>query len=85
MLSAKLKVGKKSCSVDAHVAKTLASGEIAKVGVEVAGKCLGALKKAGKGRLAVKIEVTDALGAHQLTLRSTLVPGRAKHRRKAHR
>jgi dipeptidyl aminopeptidase/acylaminoacyl peptidase len=82
ILSAKLKAGKKRCAVKATVAKKLAAGKTAKVGVKVAGKCLAALKKTGKGRLTVKLQVTDALGRHVLTLKTTLVP-RKEHRSRA--
>lgn len=82
ILSAKLKAGKKTCSVKAKLVKSLDPGESAKVGVKVAGKCLEALKKAGKGSLAVKVQVTDALGKQVLTLKSTVVPGKTKKGKK---
>ena len=78
VLSAKLKAGKKACSVKTKLAKALDPGETAKVGVKIAGKCLAALKKAGKGSLKVKVRVTDALGANVLTMKSTVVPGKSK-------
>lgn len=78
VLSARLKAGKKTCSVKATLAKELAPRETAKVGVKIAGKCLAALKKAGRGSLTIKVRVTDALGKKVLTLKSTLVPGKGK-------
>jgi WD40-like Beta Propeller Repeat len=82
ILSAKLKAGKKTCSVKAKLVKSLDPGESAKVGVKVAGKCLDALKKAGRGSLVVKVQVTDALGKEVLTLKSTVIPGKAKKGKK---
>ncbi len=82
VLSAKLKAGKKTCPVKTRLAKKLAPGKSAKVGIKVAGKCLAALKKAGRGSLVVKVRVTDASGKEVLTLKSTLVSGKAKKGRK---
>jgi dipeptidyl aminopeptidase/acylaminoacyl peptidase len=82
VLSAKLKAGKETCSVKAKLAKSLDPGGSAKVGVKVAGKCLEALKKAGKGSLVVKVQVTDGLGEKVLTLRSTVVAVKAKKGRR---
>ena len=83
VLSAKLKAGKRRCSVKTRLAKKLAPGKSAKLRVKVSGKCLAALKKAGKGLLVTRVRVTDALGKKVLTLKSTLVPAKAK--RAAHR
>src|SRR5258705_7833182 len=74
VLSAKLKAGKRHCAVKATVGKSLGAGKSTKLGVKVTGKCLLALEKAGKGLLTVKVRVTDVLGRHTLTLKSTLVP-----------
>jgi hypothetical protein len=82
VLSAKLKAGKKTCPVKATLVKRLDPGESAKVGVKVAGKCLSALKKAGKGSLVVKVQVTDVLGKEVLTLKSTVTAGKAKKGKK---
>jgi Tol biopolymer transport system component len=82
ILSARLKAGKKTCSVKAKLVKSLDPGESAKVGAKVAGKCLEALKKAGRGSLVVKVQVTDALGRKVLTLKSTVIPNKAKKGRK---
>jgi hypothetical protein len=86
VLSSKLKLGKKQCSAKAKVPKTLAAGKTASVKVKVAGKCLAALRKAGKGKLTTQISVTDALGKHVVILKATLVStakpttkGRHKH------
>lgn len=86
-LSGRLKAGKKRCRVKVSVVSSLAPGKTANVGVRVAGKCLAALKKAGKGRLVVRLRVTDALGGHVIVLRATLVPPRNHDGRKgkAHR
>jgi Tol biopolymer transport system component len=78
VLSSKLKAGKKPCSVKTTLAKKLAPGKSTKVGVKVAGKCLAALQKAGKGRLTAKVGVTEALGKKVLTFKSTLIPPKAK-------
>jgi hypothetical protein len=83
VLAAKLKTGKRSCSVKTHLAKKLAPGKSAPLGVKVAGKCLAALRKAGRGRLFAKVRVTDALGNHLLTLKATLVAPAAKKGKKA--
>jgi hypothetical protein len=81
-----LKLGKKRCSAKAKVPKTLAAGKATSVKVKVAGKCLAALRKAGKGKLTTQISVTDALGKHVVTLKATLISttkpkknGRHKH------
>jgi Tol biopolymer transport system component len=74
ILSAKMKIGKHRCAAKARLAKRLAPEKVTKVRVKVAGKCLAALKKAGKGRLVTRVRVTDALGKKTLTLKSTLVP-----------
>lgn len=82
ILSAKLRAGKKTCSVKVKLVKSLDPGESAKVGVKVAGKCLEALKQAGKGSLVIKVQVTDALGKKVLTLKSTVIPGKTKKGKK---
>lgn len=82
VLSAKLRAGKETCSVKAKLVKSLDPGESANVGVKVAGKCLDALNKAGKGLLVVKVQVTDGLGKKVLTLKSTVVSGKTKKGRK---
>ena len=74
VLSAKLKVGKRRCAARARLAKRLAPEKVTKLRVKVAGKCLAALRKAGRGRLVVRVRVTDALGKKTLTLKATLVP-----------
>jgi hypothetical protein len=81
VLQAKLKAGKRTCFAKAKLAKRLAPGKSAKLKVRVAGKCLAALRKAGKGSLVVKVQVTDATGKHLLTLKSTLVAPAAKKAR----
>lgn len=83
VLSAKLKIGKKSCRAKASAPASLAAGQQAAVKVRVSGKCLAALRKAGKGVLVVRLQVTDGLGAHLFTLRSTLKPPRAKTHKKS--
>jgi len=81
--SAKLRAGKKRCGIEARVARRLAAGKGAKVRIRVAGKCLAALKRAGRGRLIVKIRAADALGGHPLKLGATLVPYKGhKHKRR---
>ena len=82
VLSAKLKTGKNACQVKTKLAKKLAPGKSAKLGVKVSGKCLASLRKAGKGSLLAKVRVSDALGKKVLRLKSTLLPGKAKPRNK---
>jgi len=72
--SAKLKAGKRRCAARASLAKRLAPEKRTKVRVKVAGKCLAALKRAGRGRLVIRVRVSDALGRKALTLKTTLVP-----------
>ena len=78
--SAKLKVeGRKPCPVRTRLARKLAPGKRARLGIKVFGSCLASLEKAGKGRLLTRVKVKDALGKKVLTLKSTLVPAaRAK-------
>jgi WD40 repeat protein len=83
VLTAKLRAGKKACPVKTTLAKKLAAGKSTKLKVKVSGKCLASLKKAGKGRLVAKVQVTDALGKKVLTLKSTLIPAKAKKGKKA--
>jgi hypothetical protein len=83
VLSARLKAGKTSCSqVRTRLARKLGPGKRARLGIKVYGKCLAALEAAGKGRLATRVRVKDALGKKVLTLKSTLVPAAPK--KKAH-
>jgi dipeptidyl aminopeptidase/acylaminoacyl peptidase len=77
-LSSKLKAGKKKCSAKVKLPKSLAVGKSTGVKVKVAGKCLAALKEAGKGKLVTKIAVTEALGKKVFTLKSRLLPPKAK-------
>jgi Tol biopolymer transport system component len=79
--ASKLKAGKRKCAAKAKLPKKAAAGKRAKVKVKVAGKCLTALKEAGKGKLVTKIQVTDAAGATTLTLRTTLLPPKEKRKR----
>lgn len=81
VLWAKLKAGRKRCAVKATAPASLAAGQEAAVKVRVSGKCLAALRKAGKGLLVVRIQVTDGLGAHALTLKSTVKPSKRHHRK----
>jgi Tol biopolymer transport system component len=79
VLSAKLKAGRTSCrQVRTRLAKSLAPGKRVRLGIKVYGKCLVALEEAGKGRLAIGVRVTDALGKKVMTLKSTLVPYKRK-------
>ncbi len=82
VLSARLKLGKRSCrQVRTRLARKLAPGKTARVGIKVFGNCLKALEKAGKGRLLVRVQVVDSLGKRVLTLRSRLVPAKARKRK----
>jgi len=83
VLSSTLRAGRgKPCSVKTDVAKRIGPGKKAKVRVRVAGKCLGRLRGAGHGKLVTRIRATDALGRRVLTLKATLLPGKAgKHGR----
>ena len=86
VLSARLKVDgkKKSCPVRTRLARKLAPGKRARIGIKVFGSCLTALENAGKGRLLTRVRVKDALGKKVQTLNSTLVPaGKAKTKRHA--
>jgi Tol biopolymer transport system component len=77
-LSSKLKAGKEKCSAKVKLPKTLAVGKSTEVKAKVAGKCLAALKEAGKGKLVTEIAVTEALGKKMFTLKSKLLPPKAK-------
>ncbi|HEX7246078.1 MAG TPA: hypothetical protein VF245_10970 [Solirubrobacterales bacterium] len=84
VLSARLKVGKRSCrQVRTRLARKLGAGKTARFGIKVYGKCLAALEEAGKGRLVVRVRATDALGKRGLTLKATLVPPKGR-RGKSH-
>lgn len=74
VVSARLKAGKHRCAAKARLAKRLAPEKSTKLGIKVAGKCLAALKRAGKGRLVTRVRASDALGKKTLTLKATLVP-----------
>lgn len=75
VLSARLKAGGQSCDqVRTRLARKLAPGKRARLGIKVFGKCLVVLEKAGKGRLVTRVRAKDALGKKVLVLRSTLVP-----------
>lgn len=76
VLSAKLKVKGKSCGVRTRLARKLAPGKRARLGIKVFGGCLTALERAGKGKLLTRVRVKDALGRKVLTLKSTLIPAR---------
>ncbi|HEY5708545.1 MAG TPA: hypothetical protein VIS51_04055 [Solirubrobacterales bacterium] len=78
VVSAKLTSGKKTCAVKVKLPKRLAPGEGARVRVKVAGRCLAALKRLGKGSLIVRVRVSDALDTRMLTLKSTLTAGTNK-------
>lgn len=77
VLSAKLKVGTKSCEVRTRLARKLAPGKRARLGIKVFGKCLTALEREGKGKLLTRVRVKDALGKKVLSLKSTLIPAKA--------
>jgi dipeptidyl aminopeptidase/acylaminoacyl peptidase len=86
VLSVLLSGGKRSChQVRTRLARKLAPGKTARVGIKVYGKCLEALEKAGKGKLLVGVQVVDALGKRVLKLRSKLVPANAPKRKSAAR
>ncbi|HEX6753557.1 MAG TPA: hypothetical protein VF093_08255 [Solirubrobacterales bacterium] len=72
VVSAKLTVGKKTCTAKVKLPKRLAPGKAARVRVKVAGRCLAILQRAGKGSLIVRIRVGDAFDRRVLTLKSTL-------------
>jgi Tol biopolymer transport system component len=76
VLSARLKVGEKSCQVRTRLARKLAPGKRARLGIKVFGKCLIALEREGKGKLLTRVRVKDAPGKKVLTLKSTLVPAK---------
>jgi hypothetical protein len=64
--------------VRTRLVRSLGPGKRARLGIKVYGKCLAILEEAGKGRLIIRVRVTDALGKKVLTLKSTLVPAKAK-------
>lgn len=76
VLSASLKAGGKSCEVRTRLARKLAPGKRARLGIKVFGKCLIALEAVGKGKLLTRVRVKDALGKKVLALKSTLVPAK---------
>lgn len=77
VLSARLKVGRKSCDeIRTRLARKLAPGKRARFGIKVYGKCLVALEAAGKGRLVTRVRAKDALGTKVLMLKLTLVPAK---------
>jgi Tol biopolymer transport system component len=83
VLSATLKVGKGSChQVRTRLARKLGPGKSSRLGIKVYGKCLAALEKAGKGRLTTRVRVKDSLGKKVLTLKSTLLPSKAKREKR---
>jgi WD40-like Beta Propeller Repeat len=83
VLSAKLKAGKTSCrQVRTRLAKSLAPGKRVRLGIKVYDKCLAALEETGKGRLTIRVRVTDALGKKILTVKSTVVPAKGKRGRR---
>lgn len=83
--SAKLKAGKKKCLVETTLAKRLGPKKSAPLGVRVAGKCLAAVGKVGKGKLVAKVWVADAVGRKALTFKATLVSAKGSKSRKAHK
>jgi len=84
LLSARLKLGKRSChQVRTRVARKIAPGKTARVGVKLYGRCLRALEKAGRGRLLVRVRVTDMLGKRVLKFGVKLLP-HGVHRHKRH-
>jgi Tol biopolymer transport system component len=82
VLSAKLKAGKKKYGVGAKLPKTLKPTKKGKLTITVAGKALAALKKAKKGDFVGKVSVTDATGKKVLTLKSKVLPPKAKPKKK---
>jgi Tol biopolymer transport system component len=82
VLSARLRTGKRRCSVGAKLAKRrLEPAGSAQVGVRVSGGCLKALEAHGRGRLAVRVRVTDDLGQMKLVFAATVAPARAASKR----
>jgi WD40-like Beta Propeller Repeat len=79
---AKGKARTKTYKVKVGVAKALAPGRKAPVKVTVKGKALAALRKAHKGTVTVKVQVTDALGKKVVALRATLIPSKQKKHKK---
>jgi hypothetical protein len=67
--------------VRTRLARKLAPGKSARLGIKVYGKCLAALEEAGKGRLVTRVRVIDALGKKVLMLKSTLIPSKAERRK----
>jgi Tol biopolymer transport system component len=80
VVSSKLSTGGKPCSAKTAVARKVRPAKKTKIRVKVTGKCLGALRRAGHGRLVTRIRATDALGRRVLALKATLVPGKAGKR-----
>ena len=72
VLSAALKVGKKKCPAKVSVPASLAAGASGKVTVSVEGKCLAALRKAKKAKLATKLSLTEAGGKKTVSFNATV-------------
>jgi Tol biopolymer transport system component len=83
VLSARLKTGGKACQVRTRLARKLAPGKRARLGIKVFGRCLIALEKAETGRLITKVRAKDSLGRKALTLKSSLVPYKEKKKKHA--
>jgi Tol biopolymer transport system component len=79
VLSVKLSAGGTSCrQVRTRLTRKLDPGKRARLGVKVYDNCLVVLEDAGVGRLVIRVRATDALGKKVLTLKSTVVPAKAK-------
>lgn len=83
LLSSKLKLGKKkSCSAKVSLKKKLAPGKSTAVKVKVVKKCFSALRKAGKGKLTVKVRLIEGGKKRVLKMSSTLVPPKEAKKKK---
>jgi Tol biopolymer transport system component len=83
VLSARLKTGGKPCQVRTRLARKLAPGKRARLGIKVFGKCLIALEKAEAGKLLTRVRAKDTLGKKVLTLKSSLIPSKARKKKQS--
>lgn len=72
VISSRLKVGKKVCTVRALMARRLAPRESTRVKVKVAGKCLAAMEEGRVGSLVMQVKVIGAPRTQQLQLEALL-------------
>lgn len=72
VVSSRLKVGGRACTVKTMLARKLAPGKITRVKVKVRGKCLAALEAGEVGSIRVNVKVTGQPGKQVLLLKARL-------------